>query len=335
VCDRRTILLLLVTIDTPSLDANLVRTNLAGFCRCLNLVVAIYSGLRLDRFEAMAVYFGDWFFAMRSRQASSSKSFFTLEEILMKSRVFATIALALVVAFVAGESFATTIGFVGARASNNLDILTNYGSNVAADGTGWTVSDGSGATPDVALYWGGGASAGTGWDWEFHQATTFAAVESLHNGGAWDAANPTTTNAVAQLQEDVPAGAVKLQFLPAASVALRLNSFDIGNASDQSNPVEGPYGFNIALIRDSDSLQVWSHQTPLFNGNDAEPVAVNYTGAIGQSYTLTFTRYGSGSGIIFRSGLDNVSFSQVPEPSCLALMALCSLGLLPVARRSR
>lgn len=253
---------------------------------------------------------------------------------MKKCCIFAAAGLAAVAALVAGETFATTIGFVGARASNNLDILTNYGSNVAADGTGWTVSDGSGATPDVALYWGGGAAAGTGWDWEFHQAVTFGAVESLHNGGAWDAANPPTTNAVAQLQEDVPAGSVKLQFLPAAGVAVRLNSFDIGNASDQSNPTEGPYGFNIALIRDSDSTQVWSHQTPLFNGNDAEPVSVGYTGALGQSYTLKFTRYGSGSGIIFRSGLDNVSFSQVPEPSTLALVALCSFGLLPVSRRA-
>ncbi len=251
----------------------------------------------------------------------------------MMCRLCGSIASALLVAFVASQSAATTIGFVAARTSNNLDILTNYGSNVAADGAGWTVSDGSGATPDVALNWGGGGASGTGWDWEYHTATTFAAVESLHNGGAWDAANPTTTNAVAQLQEDVPSGAVKLQFVPSAGVGVRLNSFDIGNASDQSNPTEGPYGFNIALIRNSNSSQVWSHQTPLFNGNDAESVAVNYTGLPGESYTLSFTRYGGGSGIIFRSGLDNLSFSQVPEPSCLALAALCGLRVLTVARR--
>lgn len=248
-------------------------------------------------------------------------------------RIVATTALAVVVAFVAGETLATTIGFVGARTANNLDILANYGSNVAADGTGWTVSDGTGATPDVTLYWGGGGTAGTGWDWEYHTAASFAVVESLHNGGAWDAANPTTTNAVAQLQDYLNNGAVELQFLAPAGIAVVLNSFDIGNASDQG-ATEGPYGFDIALIRDSDNAQVWSHSTPLFNAATAESVAVNYTGTPGQSYTLTFTRIGGGNGVIYRSGLDNLSFSQIPEPSTLALLALCSLGVLPISRRA-
>lgn len=249
-------------------------------------------------------------------------------------RILATAALAAVVAFVAADTLATTVGFVGARTARNLDILANYASNVATDGLGWTVSDGTGATPDVTLNWGGGGALGAGWDWEYHDAPTFAAVESRHNGGAWDAANPTTTNAVAQLQEDVSNGALELQFLTPAGISMVLNSFDIGNASDQTNPPEGPYGFNIALIRDSDSAQVWSHQTPLFVGNDAESVDVDYTGDPGQSYTLTFTRYGGGSGITFRSGLDNLSFSQIPEPSTVVLVTLCGLGLLPISRSS-
>lgn len=251
----------------------------------------------------------------------------------MSNRILATLTFLAIGACVAGDTLATTVGFVGARTANNLDILSNYASNIAADGPGWTVSDGTGATPDVTLNWGGGGSLGTGWDWEFHQAPTFAAVESLHNGGAWDAANPPTANAVAQLQEDVANGAVELQFLVPGGIAVVLNSFDIGNASDQTNPPEGPYGFNIALIRDSDSTQVWSHQTPLFNGNDAQSVDVDYTGAPGESYTLTFTRYGQGSGIIFRSGLDNLSFSQVPEPSTMVLVALSGLSLVSARRR--
>jgi hypothetical protein len=50
----------------------------------------------------------------------------------------------------AGASNGSTIGFVGAAAVN-ANIPTTYGSNLAADGTGWTTSDG--ATPDVTLTW--------------------------------------------------------------------------------------------------------------------------------------------------------------------------------------
>lgn len=260
----------------------------------------------------------------------------------MKSRVFATIALAVVVTFVAGNALATTIGFVGANAVN-ADIPANYGSNVAADGTGWTVSDGTGATPDVTLYWGGGGSGGTGWDWEFHNANTFQHVEALHAGGAWDATSPPTTNAVAQLQDYRSNGALEVQFSVPADKAVVINSFDIGNATNQ-DAFDGVYGFVINLVKDSNSSVVWTHTTPLWGLEQVprvlreESVAVNYAGELGESYTLTFTRYNggnAGNNEVFRSGLDNLSFSQVPEPSTFTLMALCSLGLLPNSRRSR
>ena len=74
---------------------------------------------------------------------------------------------------------ATTIGFVGA-AGVNQDIPANYGSNIATSSDGWTTADGTGATPHIGLNWGNG----TRWDWEFHSANTFDAIESLHAGGA-------------------------------------------------------------------------------------------------------------------------------------------------------
>jgi hypothetical protein len=264
---------------------------------------------------------------------------------MMNSRILATLTLVAMLAFVGSVAQATTVGFVGAAAVN-ADIPLNYASNVAAGGTGWTVSDGTGATPNIALYWGGGGTGGTGWDWEFHSATTFQHVEALHAGGAWDATNPPTTNAVVQLQDYRPNGALELQFLPAAGYGVKINSFDIGNATDQTSGTfaDGPYGFVIDLIRDLDSAIVWTHTTPLWDVEVAGPprtireesVAVNYTGAIGQSYTMTFTRYGEGPGgmNIYRTGMDNLSFSQVvPEPTSLALMALCGLGLLARNRR--
>jgi hypothetical protein len=263
---------------------------------------------------------------------------------MMSSRMITTLTLAAMLAFVAGIAQATTVGFVGAG-NNNADIPVNYASNVAADGTGWTVSDGTGATPDVTLYWGGGHTTGTGWDWEAHNAASFQHIEALHAGGAWDAAAPPTTNAVVQLQDYRPNGAVELQFLPSAGIAVVVNSFDIGNATDQvgGTSADGPYGFDIALIRDSDAATVWSHSTPLWDVEVPGPprvireetVDVNYTGAPGESYTLTFTRTGTGNGQIYRSGLDNLSFSQIaiPEPTSLALVAVCGLGLLGVRSR--
>lgn len=256
---------------------------------------------------------------------------------MMNRRILATLTLVAMVAFVAGDALATTVGFVGAGA-NNADIPVNYASNVAADGTGWTVSDGTGATPDVTLYWGGGGTGGTGWDWEAHNAATFAHVEALHAGGAWDALAPPTTNAVAQLQDYRNNGALEIQFLASAGSAVVVNSFDIGNAYDQV-AADGTYGFHIELVRDLDSSVVWSHDTPLWGVGGAgreESVTVGYSGALGESYTLTFARIADtdpGNLQVYRGGLDNLSFSQIPEPTTLALVALCGLGLLTVGRR--
>ncbi|MCA9241338.1 MAG: PEP-CTERM sorting domain-containing protein [Planctomycetales bacterium] len=212
-------------------------------------------------------------------------------------------------ALLEGSVYATTLGFVGA-AERNQAIPVNYGSNISADGAGWTVSDGTGATPNIALDWGNN----TAWAWEFHDADTFQHLESLHASGAWDAANPPTSNAVAQLQSDQPNGRLELNFSVYPGTQLVLRSLDIGNATDQL-PAEGPYGFDMALVKDSDSSVVWTHTTPEFNPGEQQAVTVNFTGDLGEDYTLTFTRQGQGSGATFRSGLDNLSFSQIVDPS--------------------
>jgi hypothetical protein len=254
---------------------------------------------------------------------------------MMQMKTLTAISMPALLLALTGSAQATTVGFVGA-AANNVDIPVNYASNVVADGAGWTVSDGTGATPDVTLNWGGGGAGGTGWDWEAHNASSFHFIDALNAGGAWDAANPPLTNAVAQLQ-DRQIGYIQLQFQVTPGVALVLNSFDLGNATDQI-PAEGPYGFDIDLIKDSDASVVWSHSTPLWDVEAVpriareESIAVGYTGDLGESYTLRFIRTGGGSGVIYRSGLDNLSFGQVPEPASLALL---SLGVVALASRRR
>ncbi|MCA9241336.1 MAG: PEP-CTERM sorting domain-containing protein [Planctomycetales bacterium] len=215
----------------------------------------------------------------------------------------------------------------------------NYASNVSADGAGWTVSDGTGATPDIALFWGSGGTTAQGWDWEAHNAATFEHIEALHAGGAWDAVAPPSTNAVAQTQGHADGGALEIQFLPAAAAAVVVNSFDIGNAYDQV-AADGVYGFHIELLDDSDDSVVWSHDTGMWGVGTSgreESVAVGYTGALGQSYTLTFARLTDpndpGNGFVYRGAIDNLSFSQTPEPSALALLTIMGLGVVRGRRR--
>ena len=88
---------------------------------------------------------------------------------------------------------------------------------------------------------------------------------------------------------------------------LVLHSFDIGNATDTS----AIYGFDLTLVRDSDSNTVWSHATASFNPGGAETVNIDYTGGFGESYTLNFDRNPAGS-FTSPSGIDNLSFSQIP-----------------------
>ena len=100
----------------------------------------------------------------------------------MNLQLKTTLAAVSLLALVVGSAHATTIGFVGA-AGVNQDIPANYGSNISGGGTGWTTTDGTGATPNVTLDWGNS----TAWAWEFHSATTFQYIEALHAGGSWDA----------------------------------------------------------------------------------------------------------------------------------------------------
>ncbi len=250
----------------------------------------------------------------------------------MKIRLVTTLGAVAIMGCLAGISHGTTIGFVGATFVNG-NLPAGYGSNISGDGIGWTTTDGTGATPDVTLNW----PAGPG-DWEYHNSPNFSAVESLNVGGVnslgfeWDDNTAGTTNSVSQTQS----GPLQIDFSVPAGIQFVLNSLDIGNAADLS-AAEGPYGINLNLV-DSGGVSVWSYDTPLFGANEAESVIIGFTGAPGEDYTLNFTRIDDGTPteiVYWRTGLDNLSFSQItiPEPSSMILGALASLGLLAARKR--
>ena len=59
-------------------------------------------------------------------------------------------------------------------------------------------------------------------------------------------------------------------------------------------------------------------------------VDFNYTGDLGESYVLRFDDGGTDR---WHTAMDNLSFSQVPEPSTLVLLILAGLTVLGLRRR--
>jgi hypothetical protein len=222
---------------------------------------------------------------------------------------------------------ATTITFAtDPLPANNSDLPADFGSNIAADGNGFITTDGTGATPNIALLWAPtGGTNGTGAHpdkdvLEFHSAASFADAgftvpvlqldsdDSTHGTGN-NPDNPT------------------LDFNVEPGFALRLISLEIGNATDQYEP---DYGWNLRLFRVSDSAEVATYSTGAMGAGDWQLATFNYTGDIGESYQLLFEfdALGDPQGPQERTGIDNVKFSQVPEPTAFALLALSGLGLM-------
>lgn len=213
----------------------------------------------------------------------------------------------------AGSSLATTITFSG---SSNADIPANYGSNITGDSAGFVTTDGTGATPHIGLTWAPLPNV-----WEFHNSSTF-----IDNG--FDVA-------VGQLDVDAQGGVFPpdptILFETDSGISLELHSLDIGNAVDQPTS-EAAYAWTISLIRASDNATVFSHTTALMDATPyIESVPINYTGDPGEDYTLLFDDGGANR---VRSAIDNLSFSQIPEPSTFVLLALGMVASFGLRRRS-
>lgn len=213
-------------------------------------------------------------------------------------------------------SNATVIGF-GQLGGSNTTVPANLASRATAAGNGFVVSNGT--TPNIAVTWDS--------LWDVHTSSFFNALESRTvGGGAWD--NEGSIARVGQL--DTSFHTIVLAADP--GFALVLNSFDFVH----TNETAGTTVWALSLTNSSLAV-VWSQTLTM---NNAVPstslltVSPNFTGTLGEDYTLTFNQTSQtypGNG---RHAIDNFSFNQaVPEPSSLVLLGLGVTGMFLRRRR--
>jgi hypothetical protein len=223
----------------------------------------------------------------------------------MSGRLIGLIAAVLGVA-TANFAAGTTITFTGHTANSDVTDVDDgaYGSHVSEETDDFVTSDGTGATPNIALLWE--TATGPNADiWEFHDARTFSPLDP---GTTGDRPRPT---GVAQLDVNIQNGVrpadPTIDFIPDPGYAVTVHSLDIGTATDLE-PYEGKNAWIITLTRVSDDSVVWTHTTQVLDAGDTEQVKVGFTGQPGEQYRLRFDR---GPRVNHpRGGIDNLSFSQ-------------------------
>ncbi len=229
------------------------------------------------------------------------------------TRHFVMIAACLAMLAATRASHATILGF-GQLGGSNTTVPIDYGSNATVDSNGLVVSNG--ATPNITLTWDidGQDGGGSGNGWDIHTSDFFAEIENQTvGGGDWDNEGPDER--VGQLDFDYHS----IGFAADPGYALVLNSFDFGNTEETSDSST----WDLSLTDSSDNV-VWSQQVSLTNpDSDVITVTPNFTGALGESYTLVLD--GVSDPLNGRHAIDNLSFNQVPEP---ATVVLSGLGIL-------
>ncbi|KAF0093100.1 MAG: alpha-1 2-mannosidase [Puniceicoccaceae bacterium 5H] len=203
----------------------------------------------------------------------------------------------------ASTSQATVVGF-GQLGGSNTTVPSDLASNATADGNGYVVTNGT--TPNIALSWDA--------QWDIHTSSWFTDLENLTvGGGAWD--NEGDIPRIGQLDIDFHT----ISFKADAGYALVLNSFDFVHTQETSGVTE----WDLTLT-DSHNNLVWSQHVALDNASkDASVITVspNFTGELGEDYTLTFDRTSETYGSNGRHAIDNLSFNQYPDPATAAKLA--------------
>lgn len=220
---------------------------------------------------------------------------------------------------------ATNLGF-GQLGGNNTTVPVNFGSRATVDAPGLVVALG-GATPNIELTWDYGRPS-NGWD--IHTSGFFSSLEDQFiGGGAWD--NEGNVPRIGQLDF----GDHTILFSVDDDYKLVLNSFDFGLTGETANTTTS---WNLTLTALSTNIVVWSQSiTFVVVGNtaDTQVITPNFTGVSGEDYLLTFHRTFQSFPSDGRHGIDNLSFSQVPEPATYGVALASLLGALAVARRRK
>jgi hypothetical protein len=197
---------------------------------------------------------------------------------------------------------ATTEVTFGGFTANNVDIstLAGYGDNVTASDANYTVSLGVGGavgTPNIALDWGAGYQTYTSWDGRGNVA-----------------------------QADFGFGTnINLTFTPELGYGVLLESFVL---DEWAGGGDVSVSWSVFDAQGTLASGTWLKSTA--GGRDQVPTGLAPGDIrLNQPVTLRFTL---NSGEPSYIALDNLTFSQVPEPSVLAL-GLLGLGALALRRR--
>lgn len=189
---------------------------------------------------------------------------------------------------------ATIVGF-GQLGGSNTSVPSTLASKASDDGNGYSVSNGT--TPNISLIWDSA--------WDIHTSSWFDDLEELSaGGGAWDKEDDSPR--VGQLDS----GSHTITFTAEPGYALVLDSFDLCHTSESS----GTTVWNLTLT-DASFTTVWSQTVTLDNSDTDDSVITvspNFTGALGESYTLAFNRQSQTYSSNGRHAIDNLSFRQAP-----------------------
>ena len=184
---------------------------------------------------------------------------------------------------------ATIVTLDGIGLASNADLPLDFASHLSADIGGATVTNG--ATPNIALAWAPSPNV-----WE------------VHGSAVWDAMDPGAGTDVVQMDVDGGVADPTILFTVPSGVALKMNSLDIGHATDQT---EQAYAWTITVSEFGGS-EVFTHTTTALGPGDVEAVEIDFTGDAGTDYEL---RFDDGGADTVRAAIDNLSFNQIGERS--------------------